>query len=109
MLNITCRDLCHMPYQHENPILPQGPPARGVCGSRVGTTSNSDFDMWCSVYHIRKERRYIYICINEIFVNIIKKGNINLIFQVTFLNIYSYRGCDINVHCSTCIIYTFFL
>ena len=60
-----------------------------------------------SISYKKGENVYIYISINEIFVNIIKKGNINLIFQVTFLNIYSYRRCDINVHCSTYYLYTF--
>ena len=30
ILNITCQNLYHMLYQLENPISPQGPPARGV-------------------------------------------------------------------------------
>jgi hypothetical protein len=29
-MNITCQNLYHMPYQPENPISPQGPPARGA-------------------------------------------------------------------------------
>ena len=30
ILNITCQNLYHMPYQPENPISPHGPVALGV-------------------------------------------------------------------------------